>query len=108
MSGVPMVVLIWPWFLFQLVGACVTQILLLQTPVGTQATPHRESFLELFFLPFSSKWLSSGHWDFWEALKEGDTTVSSSSTWQEQEYRGAPIAISLEREGEIFKDKQSR
>lgn len=42
MSGVPMVVLIWPWFLFQLVGASVTQLLLLQTPVGAQATPHRK------------------------------------------------------------------
>ena len=95
MSGVPMVVLIWPWFLLQLVEASVTQLILLQTPVGAQATPHfYMSFLELFFLPFWSKWLSSGHWDFWEALKEGDTTASSSSIRQEQEHRGAPIAIS--------------
>lgn len=95
MSGVPMVVLIWPWFLFQLVEASVTQLILMQTLVGAQATPHfYMSFLELFFLPFSSKWLSSGHWDFWEALKEGDTTASSSSIRQEQEHRGAPIAVS--------------
>lgn len=53
MSGVPMVVLIWPWFLLQLVEASVTQLILLQTPVGAQATPHfYMSFLELFFLPF--------------------------------------------------------